>query len=56
MAKKTKKFDRFQNVRELARERIGQPRPSSVLMDKRSRIRERVSKREMKQRDLRSDE
>jgi hypothetical protein len=53
MAKKVKKFDRFQSVRETARERIGQPRPSST--DKRPLLRERILKREMKQRDPRSD-
>lgn len=45
---KIKKFDSFALVREVARERIGQPRATAVLIDKRRRMRERVLDREMK--------
>jgi hypothetical protein len=51
MAKKKKRvFDRFQVVREMARERIGQPKPSAVLKDKRRQILARIEKRELSER------
>ena len=51
MAKKKKRvFDRFQVVREMARERIGQPKQSSALKDKRRQILARIEKRELSER------
>jgi len=47
MAKKKKVLDRFQLVREMARERIGQPKPSAVLKDKRRQILARIAKQDL---------
>jgi hypothetical protein len=46
---KKKTFDVGATVREIARERIGQPKPTAVLVDKRSIKRLRVTKREIKE-------
>jgi hypothetical protein len=51
MAKKKRIFDRFQVVREMTRERIGQPKPSAVLQDKRRQILGRIEKREISERE-----
>lgn len=49
MAKKKKTFDAGAAVRALARERIGQPKPTAILKDKRGRARVRDAEREIRQ-------
>jgi len=49
MAKRRRVFDSAALVREMARERIGQPKPTAVLIDKRRTKRERELRREIKE-------
>jgi hypothetical protein len=44
---KQRKFSAVTAVKELARERVGQPKPTSVLVDKRRSKRDRVLRREL---------
>lgn len=48
MAKK-KIFDVAAAVRAVARERIGQPKPTAILLDKRRKQRDRAAEREIRQ-------
>jgi hypothetical protein len=50
MSKKKKRvFDAGAMIREIARECIGQPRPTAILVDKRQRKRQRVTEREVRE-------
>jgi hypothetical protein len=49
MAKKKRVFDVGAIVREIARERIGQPKPTAILIDKRQGKRRIETDREMKE-------
>ncbi len=47
--RKKRKFDAGATVREMARERIGQPKPTAVLIDKREVKRDKALRREMRE-------
>jgi hypothetical protein len=49
MAKRKGVFNSLALIREMARERIGQPRPTAVLVDKRRIKREREQRREIRE-------
>lgn len=49
MAKKKRVFNAGAVVREMARERIGQPKPTAVLIDKRRTKREKELRREIRE-------
>jgi hypothetical protein len=49
MARKKRVFDVGAVVREIARERIGQPKPTAVLVDKRRSKRRRETDREVRE-------
>lgn len=49
MAKRKRLFDSLALIREMARERIGQPKPTAVLVDKRRSKRERELRRKIRE-------